>query len=191
MSDYTTTPRLGLFKPTFDADDDQWGNHWNANADILDAAVGTGGGGGASITISDTVPTIFPGALWFDSVGLQLYIGYNDGTSTQWVTANNQGLGGDFMFGITKTDRSGAITLGNQAQQLMAANTSRRGWSLQNKSTANLWFNDLGGSADPAANSSTYLPPGAYYESESNGASVTSVSLIGDATGAQYVCKEW
>jgi hypothetical protein len=151
---------------------------------------GSGGGGSATV-VADTPPAIQSGLLWFDSVGLQLYVGYYDGNSTQWVTANNQGLGGDFMFGITKNDRSGAITLGGQAQQLMAANTARRGWSLQNKSTANLWFNDLGGSADPAANSSTYLPPGAYYESESNGASVTAVSIIGDATGAQFVAKEW
>ena len=143
------------------------------------------------MVIGDAAPAVMNGALWFDSVGLQLYIGYNDGTSTQWVTANNQGLGGDFMFGITKTDRSGAITLGNQAQVLMAANTARRGWSLQNKSTSNMWFNDLGGTASTTANNSTSLPSGAYYESESNGASVTSVSIIGDTTGAQFVCKEW
>ena len=29
MSDFVTTPVLGLFKPTYDADDDQWGNHLN------------------------------------------------------------------------------------------------------------------------------------------------------------------
>jgi hypothetical protein len=73
----------------------------------------------------------------------------------------------------------------------MAANAARRGWSLQNKSTANMWFNDLGNISDPAANNSTYLPPGAYYESESGGASIASVSIIGDATAAQFVAKEW
>ena len=93
--------------------------------------------------------------------------------------------------GATKIDRSGVIILGGQAQQLLPAYTARKGWSLQNKSSANMWFNDLGAVADPAANSSTYLPPGAYYESEIYGATVTSVSIIGDATGAQYVAKEW
>ena len=93
--------------------------------------------------------------------------------------------------GVTKINRSGAIALGGQAQQLMAANPDRRGWSFQNKSNANLWFDDLGGTADPAANSSTYLPPGSYYESEQGGASVAPISLYGDATGAQYVAKEW
>jgi len=36
MSDYVTTPNLGLFKPNYDQDDDQWGFHLNDNADILD-----------------------------------------------------------------------------------------------------------------------------------------------------------
>jgi hypothetical protein len=38
------------------------------------------------ITISDTAPvTPAVGDLWFDSVGSNLYIRFNDGTSTQWV----------------------------------------------------------------------------------------------------------
>jgi hypothetical protein len=94
-------------------------------------------------------------------------------------------------MGVTKVDRSGAIALGGQAQQLMAANPDRRGWSFQNKSNSNLWFNDVGGNADPVASSSTYLPPGSYYESEPGGASVAAISLVGDVTGAQFVAKEW
>jgi hypothetical protein len=39
MSDFTTTPNLGLYKPTYDADDEMWGFHLNANADILDSAL--------------------------------------------------------------------------------------------------------------------------------------------------------
>lgn len=51
---------------------------------------GTIGGGGASVTISDTAPVgAVPGDLWFDSVGAQLYIWYDDGTSAQWVSANS------------------------------------------------------------------------------------------------------
>ena len=44
-SDYTTTPNLGLFKPTVNADDAQWGDHLNANADKIDAALFEGPGG--------------------------------------------------------------------------------------------------------------------------------------------------
>ena len=39
-TDFTTTPNLGLYKPTYNADAEQWGNHLNANADRLDAVVG-------------------------------------------------------------------------------------------------------------------------------------------------------
>ena len=105
--------------------------------------------------------------------------------------ANAGGGGNGGGTGVTKTDRSGAIALGGVAQTLMAANASRRGWSFQNKSVANLYFNDLGNTADSASNSSTYLPPGSYYESEPGGASVAAISLIGDVTGAQFVAKEW
>jgi hypothetical protein len=52
---------------------------------------GPAGADGASITISDTAPTPTAGALWFDSAGTQLYVGYNDGNSTQWVIATNTG----------------------------------------------------------------------------------------------------
>jgi hypothetical protein len=38
-TDYTKTPNLGLYKPITDMDADQWGTHWNANADTLDATV--------------------------------------------------------------------------------------------------------------------------------------------------------
>src|SRR5215469_4310549 len=45
VSDYTTTPNLNLYKPAWNADVDNWGLHWNANADTLDATLGTGAGG--------------------------------------------------------------------------------------------------------------------------------------------------
>jgi hypothetical protein len=50
-SDYTLTPKLGLFKPTFNADVSNWGQHWNQNADTLDNAY-AGGGGGAYLPLS-------------------------------------------------------------------------------------------------------------------------------------------
>ena len=42
-SDYTTTPNLGLFKPNYSKDVGNWGNHLNANADKLDAAIAASG----------------------------------------------------------------------------------------------------------------------------------------------------
>ena len=50
--------------------------------------------GGASITVSDTAPANpVAGALWFDSVGGQLYLFYQDLNSSQWVIANNAMVG--------------------------------------------------------------------------------------------------
>jgi hypothetical protein len=47
-------------------------------------------GGGASITVSDTPPSApSVGALWWDSVGGQLYVYYSDANSSQWVPASN------------------------------------------------------------------------------------------------------
>jgi hypothetical protein len=99
--------------------------------------------------------------------------------------------GGGSMTGVTKADRSGVIALGGTAQSLMAANPARLGWSFQNKSSADMYFNDLGGTASPASNNSTYLPAGAYYESEVGGASVAAISLYCAVTNASFVAKEW
>jgi hypothetical protein len=47
-----------------------------------------GGGGGASVTISDTAPSSpSAGNLWWNSTSGHLFIYYNDGTSSQWVMA--------------------------------------------------------------------------------------------------------
>src|SRR6185503_10225440 len=46
------------------------------------------------IVVSDTAPVApTANALWWDSIGTQLYLWYNDGTSTQWVNATNAGMG--------------------------------------------------------------------------------------------------
>jgi len=46
--------------------------------------------GGASITVSDTPPSApSVGALWWDSVGGQLYVWYADPNTSQWVPASN------------------------------------------------------------------------------------------------------
>jgi len=48
--------------------------------------------GGASLTVADTPPAIAQGKMWFNSNQTQLYVGYDDGTSSQWVIANNQNV---------------------------------------------------------------------------------------------------
>ena len=61
---------------------------------ITAAANGTAGSSGATLTVSDTPPAVTNGAMWFDSMGTQLYIGYVDPTGPgQWVAANNSAGG--------------------------------------------------------------------------------------------------
>jgi hypothetical protein len=52
-TDWTKTTNLGLYKPIYDADNNQWGNHLNTNADTLDStihALQTGVGGAGTVT---------------------------------------------------------------------------------------------------------------------------------------------
>lgn len=59
----------------------------NGTASIVE--IGAGGGGGASVTISDTAPSSpSAGNLWWNSSEGQMYIYYNDGNTSQWVIAN-------------------------------------------------------------------------------------------------------
>lgn len=56
----------------------------------VDPSWAAGGGGGASITIGDVLPSSpSPGALHWDSVSGQLFVFYSDGSSSQWVIANS------------------------------------------------------------------------------------------------------
>src|SRR5215831_13578287 len=62
---------------------------------------------GASIVAGPTPPvTPAANALWWDSVGGQLYLWFNDGNSSQWVVANNTAAGVASFNG-----RQGAVTL--------------------------------------------------------------------------------
>lgn len=43
----------------------------------------------AALAMGDAPPPLVSGALWFNTVDTQLYVGYNDGTSLQWVSTTN------------------------------------------------------------------------------------------------------
>ena len=56
---------------------------------------GGGGGGASSIIYVSTTPPSSPvvGSLWFDAIGGQTYVWYDDGSSHQWVVANSAVVG--------------------------------------------------------------------------------------------------
>ena len=61
----------------------------SAGGNVYWSTVTGGGGGGASVTVSDTAPsTPSNGDLWFYTGTGELLIYYNDGNSSQWVTAS-------------------------------------------------------------------------------------------------------
>lgn len=93
-------------------------------------------------------------------------------------------------------DRSGSITTGGTAQQLMAANSTRMGWKVQNTSTAGpLYFNGSGTASAAGASfmlaAATSTTPGGYYESPPGGQTVGAVSIFGATTGQTFAVREW
>jgi hypothetical protein len=65
---------------------------YNATAGLWNSAAS--GGGGSSVTVSDTAPASpSDGDMWYNSLDLNLYVYYNDGTSSQWVQSAPQQAG--------------------------------------------------------------------------------------------------
>lgn len=95
-------------------------------------------------------------------------------------TSNN---GGALSSG---TDRSGSITAGGTAQTLAAANTSRRSLQGQNISTADLWINEIGGTAAVDTAGSYKIIANATFAISTTRA----ISIIGATTGQKWTATE-
>jgi len=81
-----------------------------------------GGGGGTTVSVGDTAPTNpTVGSLWWDSTAGQLYIWYNDGTSSQWAPTTNQ-FGGGYLP-LTGGTMTGLLTLSGNATASFGAVT--------------------------------------------------------------------
>ena len=62
------------------------------------------------ITVSDTPPpNPSQGALWWESVNGQMYVFYNDGSSSQWASTTNQ-MGGGYQSSTGVIDGSNAAS---------------------------------------------------------------------------------
>ena len=89
-------------------------------------------------------------------------------------------------IGDAAVNRSGTIAEGGTAQTLAAANSSRRELSGQNISSADLWINEIGGTAAADTAGSYKVPAGASF-SVSTG---KAVSIIGATTGQAFTATE-
>lgn len=86
----------------------------------------------------------------------------------------------------TGTGRSGTITLGGTAQQLAAANASRKLLRGQNISTGDLWINENSGTAAANGTDAYLVSAGATFSVDTNEA----VSIVGATTGQAFTATE-
>lgn len=92
-------------------------------------------------------------------------------------------------IGGTLTDRSGTIAAGGTAQQLAAANSARHYLLVQNQSTARLYICFTGTATQ--TQTSLLLESGGAYESNGAFCPISTVSIIGTATGQAWHAVEY
>lgn len=97
-----------------------------------------------------------------------------------------------FGVSVTYTDRSGTITTGNTAQQMMAANTKRRKIFIKNPATAteSLWIRFTGTAAVGGASSIELQPGDAWGEAASEGVTPQAVSVVATTTAHAFFALE-
>lgn len=89
----------------------------------------------------------------------------------------------------THTNRSGSITSGGVAQQLMAANARRTGFLVQNVSDTDMWVSWIGTAS--AGQPSLKLVAGALYETKDTACPQTAISIFCATTGKEFTATEW
>jgi hypothetical protein len=134
--------------------------------------------GNSGVVVSDTAPATPPnGKLWFDSVSGSLYVSYDDGSSQQWVVANN-----------VPADLSGYAPLAYVDSRL--ANTSYRNL-LRRNGGFEVWQRGAGGVAviaTPAGPAATYGPDGWYLYTSAGQLSTMTQSGPVAVTGSKFSC---
>jgi hypothetical protein len=86
------------------------------------------------------------------------------------------------------SERSGSITTGGTAQTLAASNAVRTALKGQNiDATADLWVNEIGGTAAVATAGSYKVPAGATFSINTNRA----ISILGATTGQKFTATEY
>lgn len=90
------------------------------------------------------------------------------------------------LFLPAGTSRSGSITTGGTAQDLAAANASRKSLTGQNISAGDLWINENGGTAAVDGTDAWKVISGASFKISTN----EKVSIIGATTGQKFTATE-
>ena len=95
----------------------------------------------------------------------------------------------DTVIKAPATYAGGTITTGGTSQQLLATNANRRGWTLQNQSTGDLYYK-IGGSAT-LDRFSYRLAAGQFYETPPHHTSTGAVNIIGATAGQAFYATEF
>ena len=89
-----------------------------------------------------------------------------------------------------QTDKSGTIAVTAQSQLVLAANTTRSGWVIQNRGVNPMYINDLGAAASTGPGSFVVQPGGFFPPYPGHPISTTAVEILGTA-GDAYTVREW
>ncbi|MCJ2085517.1 hypothetical protein MKK88_05845 [Methylobacterium sp. E-005] len=89
----------------------------------------------------------------------------------------------------TAVYRGNTIAVGGTSQQLMATNPARRGFTVQNQSTGDLYIK-IGATAT-TNNLSLKIAAGAYYETSAQHVSTGAVNIVGATTGQAFYATEY
>jgi len=104
---------------------------------VITCAAGGGGGGGATVTVSATAPgSPAIGNLWFNTVDVQTYIWYNDGTSSQWAPVTNTSAGAGGGAGLPTNNPTFTGTLNGPAINISGLANSCAGGTFANAISA-------------------------------------------------------
>lgn len=85
-------------------------------------------------------------------------------------------------------DRSGTLTAGGTAQDIVAANKNRQWLLFQNVSNEDMWLNF--GAVAVAGQPSIKIVAGGSYENPPHFCPTGRISVIGATTGKAFTCKE-
>jgi hypothetical protein len=138
-----------------------------------------GGGGGGAVTVADGAD-VAEGAVADAAVAAG---------ATGTVSAKLRAISRDIGPATLLADISGTIAAGGAAQNAAGANAVRRGFSIQNQSSGDLWFSTL--AAAVQSQPSIKLSAGAYYETPPGGAGTGAISVIGATTGQAFAGRQW
>jgi|GEM_PF-4075297 len=111
---------------------------------------------------------------------------------TQWLDCTSSGgtsIKTDTVVQASATDRGLSVTTAGTAQQLMAANSARRGFTVQNQSSGDCYIN--GQSTATQDFHSLIISSGAYYETPSTHVSTGAISIVCAVSAASIYAREW